>query len=852
MVEQRVPPEPHSAAPTYVELEDLELFRRSPHPYLRHKDEIWMDTPDSSQPPSQTPQSSPLHPSEHMTSEEEGRKRRTSASQSPSESGSEADDEGYNLVKALPAPPLRLHKGLRDPQGPEAEGSATPLLTPTQIDDQGRKLSEEYFENGKTGLRSGKASFMDEEARVARQKYRKRRRMELIRRTTETAELAAIGLLTLHGCSCRSRLWEWHRELLTQAFVMGGLLALYPVRILYHSWRCKSKLSLQRRIHVPAAFDPATILYPPLVPVLISISLFDSNPRLLLPNIILGLSALPARLIPFRRATVGYSTLHWLLSILPLVAAENTDFPSAFLAPKPYKLRLSSPDDGLDPSLLVLLFPLHQALLPPLYYLTTTSLLPAELHLLSIALINLLLFSESPQASILKILLWMGGLGLFILCGRVLKWGVALARIPRWRLRRAGQVVRARTSFLQTLNESLGKRTGRASREMSDSDADEDEPALQTKLQKTNSLKLGLINSVRKPGCVGSGNEPQSAVEAKKSGFEPANGWADGTFGRKRSHTLPMPVAQDHNSRHGHVPRKRSKSLAQSYLSLTPAQATLRKWLYAGYFYVVVALLILGPIRYTIGEYALHSHEPFGWAISYLFGNIQRLRWQIFNWNLGAWIPLPPLADANNTLPLPPLESLRHSLGLATTRLLVSAYYLLTILLGLTTVLSLTPYTEVDTRRKVFHGTMVAMLLPTVFIDPCFVSLALALVLALFLVLDILRASQLPPLAGPIATFLTPYVDGRDLRGPVVVSPIFLLIGCAVPLWLSLAGVERAGEAPWAGWEVGAHEREMGMVAGVVCVGLGDAAASLVGRRWGRRRWVWVGGCAVCAWGESK
>ena len=32
------------------------------------------------------------------------------------------------------------------------------------------------------------------------------------------------------------------------------------------------------------------------------------------------------------------------------------------------------------------------------------------------------------------------------------------------------------------------------------------------------------------------------------------------------------------------------------------------------------------------------------------------------------------------------------------------------------------------------------------------------------------------------------------------------------------------------------------MVSGVVCVGMGDAAASLVGRRYGRRRWCWSGG----------
>lgn len=566
----------------------------------------------------------------------------------------------------------------------------------------------------------------------------------------------------------------------------------------------------------------------------------------LLPNIVLGLAALPSQLVPFGTSPLGYSTFHWLVSVLPLIASENTEFPSKIFPPLPYKLKLPPPDQGLHPELLVSLFPLHQALLPPLHYLTTTSLLPAELHLLSIGLINLLLFADSPQADILKTLLWLGGLGLFVFCGRVLKWGVALARIPRWRFRRTGQIIRARQSFLQILNDSLKpQRSHSASRAISDSDADEDDYLGKNPLKKMETLKLNIQEATKNNHATADGGQAWSAIEGNRTDFEQHNGAGDILLTPpKRRNTLPNLPSTNHASHHTHRRRKRTKSIVQSFLSLTPTQAAIRKWVYAGYFYLMMAALILGPIRYIIGKYALHGHEPFGWAIGYLFGNIRPLRFEVFNWDLGWWIALPPILDHEDmewAQGLGVVEHLRRVVvGEANVRLLLCAYCLAIIAVGLVVVFQLSSVVEVDTRRKVFHGMMVAMLLPTIYIDPCFIALALAIILAIFLLLDLIRASQLPPLSGPIATFLTPYVDGRDLRGPVVVSHIFLLIGCAIPLWLSLAGVQRTGEAPWEAWEVAS--RDVSMIAGVVCVGMGDAAASLIGRRYGRRKWPWAGG----------
>ena len=250
---------------------------------------------------------------------------------------------------------------------------------------------------------------------------------------------------------------------------------------------------------------------------------------------------------------------------------------------------------------------------------------------------------------------------------------------------------------------------------------------------------------------------------------------------------------------------------------------------------------------------ALHGHDAVGWALGYMFGDLPAFRFQVVSHNLERWICLPERrASAEGDAQAPPLgwvAGLRHArFGEANTRLLMCLYCVTVIGIGLVVVVRLlSPFYEVDTRRKVFHFMMVAMFLPLTFVDPAFVALALAVVLALFLLLDLLRASQLPPLSKPLASFLAPYVDGRDLRGPVVVSHIFLLIGCAIPLWLSLGSLPRTsssnggvGGGMFAGWELPA--REVAMVSGVVCVGLGDAAASLIGRRYGHRKWLWGGG----------
>lgn len=636
--------------------------------------------------------------------------------------------------------------------------------------------------------------------------------------------------------------WQWRWELLSHVVVIALLILAYPVKLSIVETG-GTKIKLWQRFRVPASFDPATVLYPPLLPVLVALSLSPTNPAVILPNIILGLASLPQRLFPRSSRLGGVNSVHWLVSIMPLIVSgwpfQNHIVPQDALKDRP--------NQGLTAETLVSLYPLHHALMQPLQYLTTTSLLISELHLLSVVLINLLLLATSPQAVILKACLWIGGVTLFVFCGPVLHWNVTLARVPRWKLRRANHAEEQRKSFVNAVSDLINLQRAAAAFKISGgsvgSDADEDEPTMSIK-QKANG-RPRLKTTLALPTFDITSGAPKSAVEPRHLASKASLLQASSERPRSRRYTLPNrePPALSARSPSN---RRDPRSRLLWCLQLTVEQAQRRKWLYAGYFYATTVAITLGSVRQYVMTKALHGREPFGWAISYLLGQIPIVRAAIDALGLRTWAVLPSrlgsLPSAAFTIPLGIVE-IRDTLGLANVRLLLIGYWAAVLLAGLLAVFSLTAFVEVDTRRKVFHGVMVAMLLPSIFVDPCYCALALALVLAVFLVLEVIRAGQVPPLGNAIGRFVAPYVDGRDLRGPVVVSHIFLLIGCAVPLWFSLASIyRRSDRSPWVYWELESNQREVAMLAGVICVGMGDAAASLIGRRYGRRKWIWVGG----------
>lgn len=858
-----------------VASDQAQWLSRSPHPYHRHRSAIAQDNDvvaagarNSFLVPILTSLAPNAENSRSTFFDTDHRKRRKQ-SLTPSDSGTEADDESGAILLGLPAPPLRPRKGLKGLNGSD---SASPLLTPSYLDIEHRILASKLKAKRRSSLSS--LSCTDEETTKFRQKFNKRRRAELIRRVTEAILLGSIGFTACRiNTAWLVRLWlkgnlesanivqlshfgHIPAALVSHATIVLSLYILYPVRIVYRNQTLDASRNRSRfYIHIPAAFDPAPLLYPVLIPVFVAMLLMDADTKILLPNLVLSIASIPSKIIPFNSDVPWYNSMHWALSALPILVSQMW-YPSIL---RRQSTKYSSVSNMIDAEMLLLLYPLHQALLPTVRYLTTTSLLPAELQLLSISLINLFVHSQSPQTSILQSLLWIGGLLVFVFCGKVLSWGVALARIPSWRFRQPASRGHRSNAIVFELDQCLNghlSRWGLTPARCDDSDTDEPVKSLNSHA-RNQSMQLSNL-AIQQIISTNEGRYFQRASpfatspggEGVQSDFPTANGevqTAQGETQRQRRYTLPSYVGSPLDSpSKATLTRRRmasfSKPRSWSFRSLNKMQATVVAWVFALYVYTMIIAVIAFAVRPYVSHKALQDQEPVGWALGYLLGDLPFFRHLVIHWKLESWISLPPIITSHFILDSHnwPSSLKAEAIGAANLRLLICIYCLTVIIAGLAVVFRLSATVEVDTRRKVFHGMMVAMILPTAFVDPPFISLAFTLILAIFLLLDLFRASQLPPLSKPLTYFLAPYVDGRDHRGPVIVSHIFLLIGCAIPLWLTLAAIDRTGERPWQGWDV--PRRDLSMVSGVICVGMGDAAASLIGRRYGRRRWCWSGG----------
>ncbi|KAH8366301.1 hypothetical protein KR200_006259 [Drosophila serrata] len=175
------------------------------------------------------------------------------------------------------------------------------------------------------------------------------------------------------------------------------------------------------------------------------------------------------------------------------------------------------------------------------------------------------------------------------------------------------------------------------------------------------------------------------------------------------------------------------------------------------------------------------------------------------------------------TQPLPLINLIQFLLR-DQNRLSILVFYLLLVLLTFITVAwQIGSTSRANTRvRKIFHLLIVLVYVPGVIYECGLLYLATGVALAVFVVLELLRVLKIPPFADKLGDAFRSFKDEKD-AGDMALTPFCLLIGCSMPLWLT--------PCPCSGRDV------LALLSGILAVGVGDTAASVVGSKWGRSKW---------------
>lgn len=126
----------------------------------------------------------------------------------------------------------------------------------------------------------------------------------------------------------------------------------------------------------------------------------------------------------------------------------------------------------------------------------------------------------------------------------------------------------------------------------------------------------------------------------------------------------------------------------------------------------------------------------------------------------------------------------------------------------------------VNNRRKFFHAVAVLMFVPGYLLDAELMHLSFSVAISALIMIEYIRYFRLWPVGDQIQGFLTQFLDKRD-AGTAILSHLYLLLGCAFPVWLN--------RIP--------NKVTVAGLLGVLTLGVGDSMASLVGFRIGHTKW---------------
>ncbi|KAF5367129.1 hypothetical protein D9758_003996 [Tetrapyrgos nigripes] len=150
------------------------------------------------------------------------------------------------------------------------------------------------------------------------------------------------------------------------------------------------------------------------------------------------------------------------------------------------------------------------------------------------------------------------------------------------------------------------------------------------------------------------------------------------------------------------------------------------------------------------------------------------------------------------------------------------------------------PTLRLNARRKFFHALTVVMFIPGVAFDPAFTHLCFSAAFALFTFAEYVRYFAIYPFGAAVHLFMNEFLDHKD-SGTAILSHFYLLTGCAGSLWLE-------------------GRSSLVQFTGILVLGVGDALASIVGKRIGFHRWsrttsktvegslAYTASIVLCAW----
>ncbi|XP_037952543.1 dolichol kinase [Teleopsis dalmanni] len=132
--------------------------------------------------------------------------------------------------------------------------------------------------------------------------------------------------------------------------------------------------------------------------------------------------------------------------------------------------------------------------------------------------------------------------------------------------------------------------------------------------------------------------------------------------------------------------------------------------------------------------------------------------------------------------------------------------------------------------RKIFHLLILLVFVPGLLHQCAFLYIASGVALAVFTILELMRILEIPPLGNSLKKAFASFSDEKD-SGILALTPFSLLIGCALPIWIHPCPCGSNPAMANTGLPL------LQLMSGLLATGVGDAAASVIGSKFGRSKW---------------